>query len=161
MARTPTTIIYFAPASAGMAKDLAARIRNDPRGIKTLLCWGSKFRDERDLEGCGAVIIQRSIGNADLIASCYQNFSAGTQIHFVDDNGAFEDEDELETDADTGGVGTEVQAAEQQETKDDEPAAAAQAGGDNQPAAEGEAEAGADPAAGNEAAGPDAGPTAS
>ena len=92
MSLAPTAIIYFKPTSGDMAKDLAARVRNDPRGIKTLLCWGTQFRDERDLQGCQAVMIQRSLNNAGLIATCYQNFAAGVEIHYLNDDGSFEDE---------------------------------------------------------------------
>ncbi len=102
MAGPPTAVIYFRPVDGAMAKDLAARIRNDPRNIKTRLCWGDRFRDERDLEACQAVIIQRSLRNVDLISTCYRNFSDGTQIHYIDDNGTFEDEGEF---LDEGAVG--------------------------------------------------------
>jgi len=123
-------VIYFRPDSGEMAKDLAARVRNDPRRVKTLSVWGNKFRDERDMEACKAIAIQRSLGNSDLIASCYRNFADGVEIHFLRDDGSFEDEDDSEV-ADLNGPVTEEN---QPEGAQDEP-------GDNQQADAGETQA--------------------
>lgn len=88
MANPPTAVIYFNRNSAEMAKDLAARVRND--GPKTLLIWANKFTDEADVEETArAVIIQASAPNAKLIQTMYENFAAGVEIHYVDDQGEF------------------------------------------------------------------------
>lgn len=92
MANPPTAVIYFKRDSAEMAKDLAARVRND--GPKTLLIWAHKFTDEADVEETArAVIIQASAPNAKLIQTMYENFAAGVEIHHVDDEGEFADVD--------------------------------------------------------------------
>lgn len=135
MAGRPTAVIYFNPTAGAMAKDLASRVRNDPRGINTLLCWGNKFRDERDVESCQAVMIQRSMSNAPLIASCYQNFAAGVEIHFIDDAGAFEDDDSY---ADITASKPQADPPAPEADEPNEP------GTDNQPEPEAEAPAGAD-----------------
>lgn len=74
-----------------MAKDLAARVRND--GPKTLMIWADRFRDEADVEETArAVIIQKSVGNCAYITSMYEQFAAGVEIHLVTDEGDFIDE---------------------------------------------------------------------
>lgn len=94
MANPATAVIYFNrdPKSTAMAKDLAARVRND--GPNTLLVWADRFRDESNVDAnARAVIIQESAPNAKIIATCYDNFAAGVEIHYVDDDGGFLEED--------------------------------------------------------------------
>lgn len=91
MAKRPTAAIYFSRHSNEMAKDLADRVRND--GPKTVLVWGEKFRSEKDIEEeAGAVIIQRSLANSSMIAAVYEQFAGDVEIHFVTDDGEFEEE---------------------------------------------------------------------
>ena len=98
----PRAIIYFDPAYGDMAKDIAARVRDDIANVQTTMVWGTRVRDERDMEGgAHAVIIQRSLDNASLIETMYREFAVDCEIHFVGDDGEFE-----ETDEDGGDEGT-------------------------------------------------------
>ena len=140
-----TAIIYFEPKSAQMAVDLANRVRNDPRQIEARLVWGRKFRDERDLESCNAVIVQQSLPNSDLIRSCYENFAHDVEIHLVDDEGEFVGEEEF-IGEDTSQESTAEGSADPAGAA--EPDAAA-AGEPPQPADEAAAAADADPDGGD------------
>lgn len=88
-------VIYFDRDSGKMAKDLAARLRNE--GTAARLCWADRFNSEDDLEQCQAVIIEHTVHNASDIAQSYNSFAHGVEIHYIDANGDFCDEtgDEL------------------------------------------------------------------
>jgi hypothetical protein len=115
----PTAVIYFKrdPASSAMAKDLAARVRND--GPKTLMIWADRFKDEQDVEETArAVIIQQSAGNCSLIIKLYETFAAGVEIHLVSDDGDFIEGDKLDLQAES-----ETEPADPVEPDPEEPAA--------------------------------------
>lgn len=84
----PLALIYFIPKDQEIAKDVAARVRND--GGDARLVWGHKFTEPEDMDReASAVIIQRDLTNSSLIAETYAAFSAGVEIHFIDNEGVF------------------------------------------------------------------------
>lgn len=130
MANQPTAVIYFNDKSGAMAKDLAARVRND--GVKTLMIWAHQFSNEDHIEeSARAVIIQASAPNADLIRTMYESFAAGVEIHLVDDEGEFLEGDALDVkpEAGTEPAGEPEPAADQQEPEADAADAGEESGG--------------------------------
>ncbi len=90
--REPVALIYYdAETGEDMALDVAARVRND--GGQARPIWAHLFRQPEDMDGeANAVIIQRTLANCEFIAQAYASFSAGVEIHYIDDEGIFVDE---------------------------------------------------------------------
>jgi hypothetical protein len=78
--------LYFKTEFGKMAKDMAARIRNQNSHCN--LVDQQHFKGPDDVSPAALVLIQKSSKNAKLIATCYEKFgSDGAQIAFFDDEG--------------------------------------------------------------------------
>lgn len=78
--------LYFKFESGALAKDMAARIRNQNSHCN--LIDQQHFKGPDDVSPAALVLIQKSAKNAKLIATCYEKFgSDGVQIVFFDDEG--------------------------------------------------------------------------
>jgi len=85
----PLALLYFTRDKDAIAKDIAARIRNEGNLVNMVFATG--FRDAHQAIKCDAVIIQQSCGRAEMIASAYQENFPETEIHLYNDEGEFDD----------------------------------------------------------------------
>lgn len=112
----PLALIYFQRQNQEVAKDVAARVRND--GGDARLVWGHQFRQPEDMDNdAAAVVIERDLPNASLIAETYAAFSAGVEIHFIDNEGVFVSEEGEPVEPETSTP--EPAAAEPEQTEPD------------------------------------------
>ncbi len=78
--------LYFKFDSGKLAKDMAARIRNQNSFCNII--DQAHFRDEGDVDPCQLVLIQKTAPKAKLIAATYAKFgNDGVQVVFFDDDG--------------------------------------------------------------------------
>jgi len=86
----PTAKLYFNRGSEAVAKDLAARVRNE--GNHCNLIHAHLFAGDHDVEdGTSAVAIQASAGKASQIARAYKAQLPECETHFFNDAGEFVD----------------------------------------------------------------------
>jgi len=82
-------VIYFDPKNV-YVKDFAGKIRNSKAGgipILTTLIWGNQFKDEANVLGAHAIVIQHDLLNRDFIAKHYRAFMPDCEIHYMDAKG--------------------------------------------------------------------------
>jgi hypothetical protein len=119
--------------SGDVAKDFAGRMRiND--GVIATLVWANRFLGEGDvMGGIAAVVIEEGCPNADVIESCYRQWSPDSEIHYMTPDGQWKKNADEESDqpgqpaakaeADTTGTVAADDAAEQDDAGSDPGAA--------------------------------------
>jgi hypothetical protein len=102
-------VVYFNPAQGEPMVELAKRLRAS--GARTTLIWSSNFSGAKDLQPeARAVLIQKGCRNAAMIEETYRKLAHDVELHYVDSDGEFIDQEEI-ADESSGEVREDVEEA--------------------------------------------------
>ncbi len=139
--KRPVSVIYFKESSGNTMKRLATRVRDS--GVECILVWAHLFKDpsENIIHNAKAIIIEVGSPQAALIAKSYKQFANDVEIHYVESDGTFVNQDEEPDDDNRSqthdprtaiqGLRAESDAGDKSESSEPDPADASEGGEDS------------------------------